>query len=237
MHLKPLPKPDPMPKLAPKPAPATATAMPMLPDPVHIQARLRDGTEVLLQPLRPEDREALLDAFEHLSPRSRQMRFLHPLGRMPPALLDRLMAVDAEDHIAWTARQAADGKGMGVARYIRPAHDATEAEMAVTILDDAQGHGLGSLLLGIIMRSAAAHGIDTFTGMVLCENVKMRHLIADLGGSFEFAGGDALSFRMPVPAQADGLPDTPTGRVIAALYHALPDWLPADYTRIEVPEV
>ncbi|MFC3226432.1 hypothetical protein ACFOGJ_04280 [Marinibaculum pumilum] len=40
-----------------------------------------------------------------------------------------------------------------------------------------------------------------------------------------------------MPAQADGLPDTPTGRVIAALYRALPVWLPPDYARIEVPEV
>ena len=228
---------DPQTVAIPSPARMTASVPSMLPDPVHIQARLRDGKDVLLQPLRPHERDAVLDAFQQLSPRSRQMRFLHPLGRMPPALLDRLMSVDAEDHIAWTAREVADGRGLGVARYIRNAEARDEAEMAVTIVDEAQGHGLGSLLLGIIMRSATAHGISAFTGLVLGENVKMRHLVADLGGRFDFSGGDALAFRMPVPADAAGLPDTPTGRVIAALYRALPVWLPADNPRIEVPEV
>ncbi len=209
----------------------------MLPDPIHILTRLRDGAEVVLQPLRPEDRDALLATFRQLSPKTRQMRFLHPLGEMPPALLDRLMAVDAQDHVAWTARDLTDGHGLGVARYIRPAHGSGEAEMAVTIVDEAQGHGLGSVLLGIIMRSAAAHGISAFTGLVLADNVKMRHLIADLGGHFEFSGSDALSFRMPVPAGAEGMPDTATGRVVAALYRALPAWLPPDNTRIVVPEV
>lgn len=209
----------------------------MLPDPIHILARLRDGAEVVLQPLRPDDREAFLTAFKQLSPRSRQMRFLHSLGQMPPALLDRLMAVDGQDHVAWTARNRADGQGLGVARFIRAGPGASEAEMAVTIADEAQGHGLGSVLLGIIMRSAAAHDVNAFTGLVLADNVKMRHLIADLGGHFDFSGSDALAFRMPVPDTAEGLPGTPTGRVVAALYRALPDWLPQDNTRIEVPEV
>lgn len=217
---------------------AAAAGKQPLPPPVHIHARLRDGTEVVLQPLRPEDRSRLLEGYEHLSPRSRQMRFLHPMGRMPAALLDKLMSVDAEDHIAWTARTPGN-EGLGLARYIRASHGAPEAEMAVTILDEAQGHGLGSVLLGLIMRSAAAHGVTRFTGLVLAENRAMRHLIADLGGhfDFEFGGGDALSFEMPVPARAEELPDTATGRVVAALYRALPDWLPPDGVHIEVPAV
>lgn len=217
---------------------ARAPARRPLPPPVHIHARLRDGTEVVLQPLRPEDRDHLLAAWEHLSPRSRQMRFLHPMGKMPEALLDKLLSVDAEDHIAWTARTP-DGRGLGIARYIRAAHGAPEAEMAITILDEAQGLGLGSLLLGIIMRSAVAHGVTRFTGLVLAENRGMRHLIADLGGSFDFSfgSGDALSFEIPVPARAEALPDTQTGRVVAALYRALPDWLPPDGVHIQVPAV
>jgi len=219
------------------PAPPAGTAGAELPPPIHINVRLKDGTEVVLQPLRPGDRDRLLQGYAHLSAHSRRMRFLHPMGPMPEALLDRLLSVDAQDHVAWFA-QAADGRTLGgIARYIRPDHGGTVAEMAVTVLDDAQGHGLGSVLLGTIMRSATAHGVDEFTGLVLAENQPMRHLIADLGGRFDFTGSDALTFTMPVPSRAADLPDTPTGRVVARLYRALPDWLPADGTRIEIPQV
>lgn len=207
-----------------------------LPPPVHVHARLRDGSEVTLQPLRPQDRERLLDAYDQLSPHSRRMRFLHPMGRMPEALLQRLLSVDAARHFAWAALDQ-EGKGLGIARYIRSDDpEGRAAEMALTVLDQAQGHGLGSVLLGLIMRSATAHGIDRFTGLVLAENRPMRHLIADLGGRFDFTGSDALSFEMPVPARAGDLPDTPTGRVAASLYRAFPHWPPADGSRIAVPQ-
>ena len=39
-----------------------------------------------------------------------------------------------------------NGRGVGVARYIRDAHDQHAAEIAVTTVDDWQGRGLGTEL-------------------------------------------------------------------------------------------
>ena len=108
---------------------------------------LRDGSTVLIRPVRPVDAQLLADGFARLSARSRRLRFLTPKQELSPAELRYFTDVDHHDHEALGALNHADGRDVGIARYLRDADDPQAAEIAVTIIDDWQGQGLGTELV------------------------------------------------------------------------------------------
>jgi len=120
---------------------------------------LRDGSAVLIRQVRSTDAPLLADGFARLSPRSRRMRFLGAKTALSAAELRYFAEVDHHDHEAIGALSAADGRGVGIARYIRDADDPHAAEIAVTVVDDWQGRGLGTELLSFLSDRARHDGI------------------------------------------------------------------------------
>ena len=144
---------------------------------------LRDGSKALIRQVQPADAPLLADGFARLSPQSRRMRFLARKDQLSAAELRYLTDVDHHDHEALGALDQADGRGVGVARYVRDAEDPDAAEIAVTIIDDWQGRGLGTELLTRLSARARSEGICRFTALVAEDNVAMTGLLRKMGAS------------------------------------------------------
>ncbi len=108
---------------------------------------LRDGSTVMIRPVRPADAPPLADGFARLSARSRRLRFPTPKTALSPAELRYFTDVGHHDHEALGALNHPGGRGVGIARYVRDADDPQAAEIAVTIIDDRQGRGPGTELM------------------------------------------------------------------------------------------
>lgn len=194
--------------------------------PLYVAARtsqlvLKDGSRVLIRPGLPTDRELLAREFERLSPESRYRRFFTPMNVMSKSLLDYLTSMDYVDHFAWAALSADPGpdgelKGLGVSRYIR-LKDPTAAEMAVTVVDDWQGKGLGRILLDALVLEALENGITRFEGDVLVENRAMQEMLRRTGATFRPEGGGVLRFSIDLPARDEALRDSPFADLLRAL--------------------
>ena len=143
-------------------------------------AVLRDGSTVLIRPVRSTDAPLLADGFARLSARSRQLRFLGPKTALSDAELRFLTHVDHRDHEALGALNPADGRGVGIARYVRDPGDPRAAEIGVTIVDDWHGRGLGRELLTRLSDRARQEGIGRFTATVSHDNLAMGHLLRSL---------------------------------------------------------
>jgi GNAT superfamily N-acetyltransferase len=113
---------------------------------------LRDGTRALVRPIRPDDKQRLVDGLERLSPESRYRRFLRPVTSLSERELRYLTEIDYVNHFAWVAVAAdvEDQPGLGVARYVRDPKDPEVAEAAVAVIDDYQGKGVGTVLLRML---------------------------------------------------------------------------------------
>jgi len=142
---------------------------------------LRDGSRVRIRQGRPSDDDLLMRGFERLSPRSRYRRFLVPRPHLDEKTVRYLTAVDHNDHEAMIPLDERCEEGLGVARYVRDPDRPDTAEVAVTVIDDWQGRGLGTLLLEVISARARQEGIDKFTTLMLAENQEMRDLLEELG--------------------------------------------------------
>jgi RimJ/RimL family protein N-acetyltransferase len=141
---------------------------------------LRDGSHVLIRPVRSSDAPLLADGFTRLSATSRWMRFLTPKKELSPAELRYLTDLDHHDHEALGALDHGNGRGVGIARYIRHTGDPYAADIAVTIVDAWQGRGLGTELLARLSDRARHEGIHRFTALVAAENVAVARLLRNM---------------------------------------------------------
>jgi RimJ/RimL family protein N-acetyltransferase len=157
---------------------------------------LRDGSAVLIRQVRSTDAPLLADGFARLSPRSRRMRFLGAKTTLSAAELRYFTEVDHHDHEAIGALSAADGRGVGVARYVRDADDPQAAEVAVTVVDDWQGRGLGTELLSWLSERARQAGIHRFTALVAAENVAVAGLARKLGACLAGRGPGTVEYQV-----------------------------------------
>jgi RimJ/RimL family protein N-acetyltransferase len=151
-------------------------------DLIEHPATLRDGTTVLVRPIRPEDKAALAEGLERLSAESRYRRFLRPMTGLSDRELAYLTEIDYSNHFAWVAVTAdEEQRGLGVARYVRDPLDPEVAEAAVAVIDDAQGNGIGTLLIRLLVATALENGITTFRGWVLGDNIEVLRPLARIG--------------------------------------------------------
>jgi GNAT superfamily N-acetyltransferase len=141
---------------------------------------LRDGTPIVIRPVRPEDREALRAGFERLSPESRYRRFLAPMAHLSESQLTYLTRVDHHDHEALVALPEGGGEGLGIARFVR-LEDPDAAEVAVAVADHVQGRGLGTVLLAHLLARARQEGVERFTATVLADNRGSVEVLRSLG--------------------------------------------------------
>jgi RimJ/RimL family protein N-acetyltransferase len=145
------------------------------------RAVLRDGSAVVIRPIRRADAPALAEGFARLSARSRQLRFLTGKRELSPKELRYFTEVDHHDHEALAAVDQAGGRGLGVARYIRSASDAQRADIALTVVDEWQGRGVGTALLARLAQRARQEGIRRFTALAAADNVAVARLAQAVG--------------------------------------------------------
>jgi RimJ/RimL family protein N-acetyltransferase len=141
----------------------------------------------------------LADGFTRLSPRSRQMRFLTRKDELSPAELRHLTDVDHDDHEALGAVDCADGRGVGIARYIRDTEDPQTAEIAVTVIDDWHGRGLGTQLLAQLTERARSAGIRRFTALVAEDNTAVARMLRKASGSLVSRGPGTVDYEIMLP--------------------------------------
>ena len=142
---------------------------------------LRDGSEVIVRPIEPEDKPLLLEGFERFGEQSRYQRFLGFKKRLSADELRFLTEVDHSDHEALGALEPDSGHGVGIARFVRERPGGPVAEAAVAVVDAYQGRGLGGVLLDHLVDRAAEVGVHEFSAELLVENRAMLALFARLG--------------------------------------------------------
>jgi EmrB/QacA subfamily drug resistance transporter len=174
---------------------------------------LRDGSAVLVRQVQAADAPLLADGFARLSDQSRRMRFLGRKDQLSAAEVRYFTDVDHHDHEALGAVSRAEGRGVGVARYVRDAEDPQAAELAVTVVDDWQGRGLGTELLAQLAGRARQAGIRRFTALAAADNAAVAGLLRSAGaeltgygpGTVEYqitlapGGEQTLRWRAPLP--------------------------------------
>jgi RimJ/RimL family protein N-acetyltransferase len=172
------------------------------------RVRLRDGSTVIVRPVRPADRDLFTSGFERMSGESRYRRFMSHKKKLSEQELDFFTRLDHDLHEAVGALDADTGEGAGVARMHRLPEDPSVAEAAVTVVDDWQGRGLGGVLLDRLTARARELGVKHFEATLFTTNRAMLRLFEKLGcmrSHREDLEVLAIDVELPVGESSDAL--------------------------------
>jgi acetyltransferase len=146
--------------------------------------RMRDGREVMIRPIRPEDEPLIVALHAGHSEHTIRMRYFSMVRTLSRDSLIRLCHLDYDREMALTAVLSENGEPhlLGVSRYyLHP--ESGSAEFALVVSDAYQRQGLGRHLMQRLIAIARERGVRRLVGQVLAENIPMLHLLRSLGFS------------------------------------------------------
>jgi N-acetylglutamate synthase-like GNAT family acetyltransferase len=141
---------------------------------------LRDGTRVLLRPLKVADAALYPDFLAEVTGEDLRLRFFAPMREVSPELIDKLIHYDPAHAMAFIAIDEQTGKMLGVVRL----HDDSggrNGEFAILVRSRLKGHGMGWLLMKHMITYAKEKGLESVRGQVLAENATMLLMCSELG--------------------------------------------------------
>jgi GNAT superfamily N-acetyltransferase len=166
-----------------------------------------------IRPLRRDD-TAVDAVFDGLSARGRYLRFHTPMPVLSAADRRRLLDVDGTTHVALVAEMPS-GEPIGVARLI--ALDPKRAELAIAVIDELQGRGVGRLLLEALAGLGRELGYEELVADVLRDNVRIVRLLRSVFTSTRMVWNDG-TLRVTCPLNRSDLCITDEDILMDLLY-------------------
>ena len=147
---------------------------------------LKDGREVLLRPIKPEDEPLWLEMFQSFSEESIRNRFFDMLKDTPHEVRVRYCNIDYDREVAIVAELTEENRRriLGVARLsIEP--DGKSGELAFIIGDPWQGLGLGTKMVDYVIEIAKDMGVQKIYAIMLPDNYRALDLTKKMGFKIE----------------------------------------------------
>ena len=151
------------------------------------QFKMKDGTEVALRPIHPDDESLMKQFHETLSDRTVYMRYFCSLSlssRVAHERLVRICHVDGNREAALVVDLTDELTGqhriLGVGRLIK-FDTGKEGEVAILVSDRYQRRGLGTELLRRVVQIARDQKLRRLSGELLRDNLTIQIMVKKLG--------------------------------------------------------
>jgi acetyltransferase len=138
------------------------------------ERKIKDGTEVVLRPIKPEDEPMWHELLGSCSKESIRYRFSSLIKQTTHEMASRYCYIDYDREIAIVAEVEEEDrrKLIAVGRLVADANH-EEAEYAVLITDSWQGRGLGGLLTDYCVEVAKRWGVKRIVAETSKDNLRM----------------------------------------------------------------
>jgi acetyltransferase len=151
------------------------------------QFSMKDGTQVVIRPIRPEDEPLMVKFHATLSERSVYLRYFHLMNlsqRIAHERLTRICFIDYDREMALVAERRDPKTGereiLGVGRLVKLL-GTNDGEVAVLISDQFHGRGLGKELLARLLIVGADEKLAKLKADVLPDNRDFMRISGKLG--------------------------------------------------------
>ncbi|MFZ7113152.1 MAG: GNAT family N-acetyltransferase [Desulfatiglandales bacterium] len=144
---------------------------------------LKDGTQVLIRPIKPTDEPLLQDFFYSQSEETIYRRYFRAVKAMPHAKAQTLVNLDYHNRMAFVATLGPIGleRIIGLGRYAKEEDHEGMVEAAYIIDEDYQAQGLGTLLQRHLEDYIRKKGFRGVSAYLFKDNVPMMKIFAKAG--------------------------------------------------------
>jgi acetyltransferase len=147
--------------------------------------RTKDGTDVTIRPIRPEDEPLLVKFHQGLSERSVRLRYFAPMKLGQRVAHERMIRVcfsDYDREIPLVAEyRGPQGPEIAAVARLSKLPGGDEAEFAMLVSDQWQNRGLGTQMLRMLLGVAKDEHLRRVSADVLAENHEMQRVCEKLG--------------------------------------------------------
>lgn len=139
-------------------------------------------SKLRMGPIHPNNKTQINEGLRYMSPESIRNRFLGVKKAFSETELDYLTHLDGWNHYALGIEEREKpGRGIALGRLVRSESDTKEAEIAIVIIDEYQGMGLGTLIIRLLALAAKERDIERLTFTTLPQNSHILSLIHKIG--------------------------------------------------------
>ena len=148
---------------------------------------MKDGNQVTIRPIRPEDEPLMVKLHETLSDRSVYLRYFCSLSLSRRIAHERLLKICFGDYdremalVAETIDPATGERRIIAVGRMSKLHGRNEAEVAVLVSDQYQKLGLGNELLRRVVEVARDEKLSQVSAEMLPDNIAMQAIMRHLG--------------------------------------------------------
>jgi acetyltransferase len=149
----------------------------------------KDGTPMVMRPVRPEDEPMLAEFHKTLSDKTVYQRYLRPMpleARIAHERLSRICHCDYNREINFIAEvdvdEPSERKILGAIRLSKM-HGLNEARISLVISDLVHGMGLGKEMLSRLLAIARQEKLSRIEALISPDNDVIQHICTELGFS------------------------------------------------------
>ncbi|MGD0257640.1 MAG: GNAT family N-acetyltransferase [Thermoplasmata archaeon] len=172
--------------------------------------RMRNGEEVLLRPIKPEDEPLWLEMFRGFSEEAIRYRFFQVIKDTPHEVRVRYCNIDYDREIAIVPELTRDGKRriLGVCR-LSLGPDGKTGELAIIVTDEFQGMGLGTKLADQVLEIAYEMGVGKVYSIMLADNRHAISLMKRMGFALTYSGDGTVEGTLDLGGETATVPVPP----------------------------
>ncbi|CCN50117.1 putative fused acyl-CoA synthetase and Acetyltransferase [Vibrio nigripulchritudo MADA3029] len=164
------------------------------------KVKLKDGSDILLRPILPEDEPDHAEFISNVSKEDLYKRFFSDVGEFNHEALANFTQIDYDREMAFVAQQSFEGEKriIGVARVLSDPEN-FDAEFAILVRSDLKGMGLGRVLMEKLISYCKERGTKQMSGMTMPTNRGMLMLAQKMGFELDIQFEDGIAdMRLPL---------------------------------------
>lgn len=145
--------------------------------------QLKDGLQIRVRPIKPEDLPDVSEFHKKLSLQTIRSRYNAELDleyRISPERLRRICFVDYERELALLVKSESSREIIAIGRLSKSRSNKT-SKFSLMIADTFQNRGIGKKLVEHLVSIARQENLESVEGLYLAENNSMQKICAELG--------------------------------------------------------